>query len=666
MSKKTNKKSPFKQEFEIYQLPKISNLRDFSIKDRQQFVSPVFGDDVKDEIVVPKQVPIEGDKFKRFGIFETNNQLTEEEVTQKYGKKYYEFTNFINKATRDQVYGSKENGSKFEKLESINNRPNLDNLANFEKETPVEIKKNNASYIQMPAEEAFEIEPEIETYSKENNFDNNRQVGSGYQKQKAQVQQSSVIKRYAFPNISLYQKKELNLDDKPAWLLKQIDTINQTLQQFGVEGSVRGSKKGPTVTRYEVQLEPGVNVKKVTQIQENLMMNLSAKSMRIEAPIPGKPYVGIEVANEEAEIVFFGNVVDQQEFLEDHDHPLKVALGVDIDGENIYVDIAKMPHGLIAGSTNSGKSVCVNTILVSLLLKNKPEDLRLILIDPKMVELSTYNGLPHLITPVITDAKMAAEALNWAVGEMEKRYRIFSNTRAREIKSFNQLVNRGQIDYEKMPYIVIVIDELADLMQVAANEVEDAIQRLTQKARAAGIHLLVATQRPSTDVIKGTIKANIPTRMAFRVSSFVDSTTILDGAGAEELLGRGDMLLKEGDSTHRLQGAFITDDEIDATVDHIRANTIPNYVFEHEDLKQISKVKEATSDDLFKPVSYFVVEAGNASINGIQKNFNIGFNRAQSLVELLEENGFVSSQQSTKPREVLVSKMELDEFFGDI
>src|SRR5690606_21048014 len=274
--------------------------------------------------------------------------------------------------------------------------------------------------------------------------------------------------------------------------------------------------------------EPGVPVKRVTSIQDNIMMNLAAKTVRIEAPIPGKPYVGVEVPNKVADIVAFGNVVDTDEFLLDRDHPLKVALGEDIDGTNIYVDIAKMPHGLIAGATNSGKSVCVNTILVSLLLKNKPEDLKLILVDPKMVELTRYNDLPHLITPVITDAKMAASALNWIVDEMEKRYRLFAATRSRDMRSFNENVAKGFVDEEKLPYIVIVIDELADLMMVAAHDVEDAIQRITQKARAAGIHLLVATQRPTVDVVRGTIKSNIPTRIAFRVASFTDSTTILD------------------------------------------------------------------------------------------------------------------------------------------
>ncbi|CCV64047.1 Cell division asociated protein, FtsK/SpoIIIE domain [Alteracholeplasma palmae J233] len=471
-------------------------------------------------------------------------------------------------------------------------------------------------------------------------------------------------KAYILPSVSMFKKVQRDQNSKPQWLLDQIELIDQTLINHAVDGHVNGSTKGPTVTRYEIALEPGVNVKRVLAIQDNLMMNLAATSIRIEAPIPGKPYVGIEVANKEAEIVAFGNVVDQKEFLEDHDHPLKVALGVDIDGKNIYIDIAKMPHGLIAGGTGSGKSVSVNTILVSLLLKNTPENLKLILIDPKMVELTPYNDLPHLITPVITDPKMASSALNWAVEEMERRYKVFASSRSRDIKTYNENVQRGLTTEGHMPYMVIIIDELADLMMVAPHDVEDAIQRLTQKARAAGIHLLVATQRPTTDVVKGTIKSNIPARIAFKVASFVDSTTILDGAGAETLLGRGDMLLKEADRPIRLQGAYIPDSEIFEVTDFIRAQQEPSYVFKHEDLKRQVEFKETVTDDLFNDVALFVVREQNASINAICKEFNIGFNRAQKLVSLLEDYQIVSVGQGTKAREVLVTEYELEEILN--
>lgn len=465
----------------------------------------------------------------------------------------------------------------------------------------------------------------------------------------------------------MFSKKDLTLDDKPEWLLRQVEVINSTLAQFSIDGRVAGTKKGPTVTRYELALEAGINVKRVSSISDNLMMNLAASSIRVEAPIPGKSYVGIEVPNEVPEIVKFGNVVDTPEFLDYEDRPLRVALGVDIDGENIYTDIQKMPHGLIAGATNSGKSVCVNTILVSLLLKNSPEDLKLILIDPKMVELQPYNDLPHLITPVITDAKMAATALKWVVEEMEQRFRTFAENRSRDIQSYNRNLETGAAEGKKMPYIVIVIDELADLMVVAAQDVENSIQRITQKARAAGIHLLVATQRPTTDVVKGTIKANIPTRIAFRVASFIDSVTILDVQGAENLLGKGDMLFKETDQIIRLQGAWIPDDEIYAITDYIRRHSEPNYVFQHEELQQKARVMMDLSDELFVPVARFVVTEQRCSINSIQKEFSIGFNRAQTLVDALENYWIVSEAQGTIAREVLVKTQDqLEEILKNI
>src|SRR5690606_37177143 len=383
--------------------------------------------------------------------------------------------------------------------------------------------------------------------------------------------------------------------------------------------------------------------------------------LHIEAPIPGKRFVGIEVPNQVADIVSYGIVVATDDFLNDVDHPIRVALGADIDGTNIYVDIAKQPHALIAGATNSGKSVCVNTILVSLLMKNKPEDLKLILVDPKMVELTPYNDLPHLITPVITDPKMAATALIWVVDEMESRYKKFADSRSRDIRSYNENIRKGYVDDVKMPNIVIMIDELADLMMVAAHDVEDAIQRITQKARAAGIHLLVATQRPTVDVVRGTIKSNIPTRIAFRVASFTDSITILDSAGAEQLLGRGDMLLKEAERPIRLQGAFISNNEIDQVIDFIKNQRGPEYVLRHDDLKTRVEAKELVNDDLFSEVAYFVVREQNCSINTIQKEFEIGFNRAQKIVSLLEQYEIVSTSQGTKAREVLVTFDELEQ-----
>lgn len=675
-----------KPPFVIYQFVKLEGIRGKEIYKKTRFVSPIFGHKVKDVVTVPFTVKDTGDTTKRFDAFRTKPKLSEEEAVKKHGNKYYEFTNIISMKTREEYFGPSTYVASDDKIEHDQEpkkvfKPIVKHASTSTKEEdhipfkvkPEEIRKPPIAYVPpVENERQYDDEPIFETFKRKpsekpvvtSDFGQARPIDED---QPSPIDTIFVPKEdvfYEYPPVKLFSKKMRDLDEKPQWLLDQIDVINSTLNQFGVEGVVSGSKKGPTVTRYEIALEPGVNVKRVTAIQENLMMNLASKSIRIEAPIPGKPYVGIEVPNVKTEIVAFGNVVDTKEFLDDMDHPLKVALGVDIDGENIYVDIQSMPHGLIAGATNSGKSVCVNTVLVSLLIKNSPEDLRLILIDPKMVELTPYNDLPHLVTPVITDIKMAAAALNWAVNEMEKRYQTFAGSRSRDIKSFNDNVKRGLVDHEKMPYIVIVIDELADLMMVAPHDVEDSIQRITQKARAAGIHLLVATQRPTTDVVKGTIKSNIPARIAFKVSSFVDSTTILDGAGAETLLGKGDMLLKRADRTHRLQGAYIPDNEIYAVTDFIRKQTNPRYIFEHDALKQQLRSKEVITDDLFHDVAFYVVQTGNASINTIQKEFEIGFNRAQRLFEMMEEYEIVSRGQGTKAREVLVTLDELKDMFN--
>jgi DNA segregation ATPase FtsK/SpoIIIE, S-DNA-T family len=677
-----------KDPFLIFQFAKIAGIRGKQTYKKDHFVSPIFGHKVKDVVTVPFTVKNTGDTTRRFDAFRTKHKMSDQEAIEKYGTKYYEFTNIVSHKTRSEIFGPSDYVPTDEPEKEVvearkimkpigyknsDEKPKQPSDFPF-KSTPE--KPIKQVFHAKPVENQYKKEePKVETYKRDkpeppqpittSDFGSLAEtLNEQNQEHKRTTEPSFQKQQYQYPNISMFSKKDRDLNEQPQWLLDQIDVINATLQQFGVEGAVKSSKKGPTVTRYEIALEPGVNVKRVLSISDNLMMSLSSKSLRIEAPIPGKPYVGLEVPNKIPEIVAFGNVVDDPKFYNDKEHPLKVALGVDIDGENIYADIQAMPHGLIAGATNSGKSVCVNTILVSLLLKNSPEDLKLILIDPKMVELTPYNDLPHLVTPVITDVKMAAQALNWAVSEMETRYQKFSQSRARDIRTFNDNVRRGLIDSPKMPYIVIVIDELADLMMVAAHEVEDSIQRITQKARAAGIHLLVATQRPTTDVVKGTIKSNIPVRIAFKVSSFVDSTTILDGAGAETLLGKGDMLFKKSDRPHRLQGAFIPDEEIYKVTDFIRSRYDKDYIFEHEALKQQAELKEIASDDLFEDVAYFVVETENASINSIQKQFEIGFNRAQKIVEMLEYYNIVSTSQGTKAREVLVTMSQLNEILG--
>lgn len=473
-----------------------------------------------------------------------------------------------------------------------------------------------------------------------------------------------VIKQYYVSTQGL-KKNTITLNDKPEWLLKQVSRINETLELFKIDGKVVNTKKGPTVTRYEIDVDAGVKVNKVASLQDNFQMQLAVTSIRIEAPIPGKRLIGIEAPNEKTEIVKYANVIDYDGFY-DVNKKLEVPLGLDIDGNIVKADIKKMPHGLIAGATNSGKSVCVNTILISLILKNSPEDLRLILVDPKKVELMPYNDIPHLITPVIDDPKIASQALKWAVDEMEKRYELFSQTRVRNIEAFNEKVASGEIQANKMHYLIIIIDELADLMQVASQDVEISIQRITQKARAAGIHLLIATQRPTTDVVKGTIKANIPTRIAFKVASYTDSSTILDGAGAEKLLGKGDMLFKELDQAKRLQGALIKDEEIYSIIDDLKQRYEPNYLFMNETLVQIQRNKEMVNDDLFKDVARFVVEEDKASINQITKTFKIGFNRAQELVRNLEAFGILEIQEGNKPSKVVVTKTELEELLSEL
>ncbi len=466
---------------------------------------------------------------------------------------------------------------------------------------------------------------------------------------------------YQLPPVSLLKKSDIDLDCIPEWVLEQSQMLDETFTQFGIDAKVERFRKGPTVTRYEVKLAAGINVKKIMGIKDNIKMNMAAKDIRIEAPIPGKPNVGIEVPNVESDLVAFGNIADTEQFR--NTSALSIGLGLSIDGTNIYTDIAKMPHGLIAGATGSGKSVCINTLLVSLLMKNSPEQLRLMLIDPKVVELIAYNDLPHLITPVINDPKVAAGGLSWAVDEMERRYKLFAQNRVRDIAGFN----RKNAD-SQMAYIVIVIDELADLMMVASNEVEDSIQRLTQKSRACGIHLIVATQRPTTDVVKGTIKSNIPSRIAFRVASFTDSVTILDSQGAESLLGMGDMLVSDGGVEKvRVQGAYISDSEIDAVTEFIRDQREPSYVFEHEELLKTSSVDGFSQiDELVQEVAYYVVENKTASINRIQKEFSIGFNRAQKIVDSLESLNIVSENVGTKPREVLVDMTELNLILEDL
>ncbi|MBO9131231.1 DNA translocase FtsK [Bacillus sp. 165] len=475
------------------------------------------------------------------------------------------------------------------------------------------------------------------------------------QKKQIEPEQS----RYAFPSLTLLNVPNHTSGSDTEWLDMQTELLNTTFFNFNIGAKVVHVTQGPAVTRFEVQPDPGVKVNKITNLSDDIKLNLSARDIRIEAPIPGKNAVGVEVPNKQSKPVFMREILRSPVFIKDPS-PLTVALGLDISGAPIVTDIRKMPHGLIAGATGSGKSVCINAILTSILYKALPHEVKLLLIDPKMVELAPYNHIPHLVSPVITDVKAATGALKWAVEEMEKRYEMFAHAGVRDLSRYNDLVKQNTAGGEALPYIVIVIDELADLMMVAPADVEEAICRIAQKARACGIHLLVATQRPSVDVITGLIKANIPTRIAFTVSSQVDSRTIIDISGAEKLLGRGDMLFLENGTSKpiRVQGVYVSDEEIERAVAHVKEQMKPNYLFQQEDL--LAKVEQhETEDELFFEACQFVLDQGGASTSSVQRRFRIGYNRAARLIEEMELQGIISEQRGTKPRDVLITEEDL-------
>ncbi|GAA5416380.1 hypothetical protein Pryu01_01414 [Paraliobacillus ryukyuensis] len=478
-------------------------------------------------------------------------------------------------------------------------------------------------------------------------------------KQESNIQVSP--KRHKQPPYHLLNDSFSKQTGDDEWVSQQAVLLENTLKQFHVNAKVIATMQGPTVTRFEIQPEAGVKVSKIKNLSDDIKLNMAAKDIRMEAPIPGKNAIGIEIPNKQSKAVGLQEIFESEQF-QTHRSSLNTALGLDIAGNPIVTDIKKMPHGLIAGATGSGKSVCINTILVSLLYHADPEDVKLMLIDPKMVELAPYNEIPHLVAPVITDVKAATHALKWAVAEMENRYERFVKEGTRDIERYNEKLTKQQRTSEKMPYIVIVIDELADLMMMSPQDVEDAICRIAQKARACGIHLLLATQRPSVDVITGLIKANIPTRIAFSVSSQVDSRTIIDTNGAERLLGKGDMLFVENGARQavRIQGAFVTDDEIERVTSYVKKLAPANYLFEQEELLQQVET-EAIEDDLYPEVLSFVIEQQGASASLLQRRFKIGYNRAARLIDTLEDNGIISAQKGSKPRDVLVSSANWNE-----
>ncbi|MDZ5712509.1 DNA translocase FtsK [Jeotgalibacillus haloalkalitolerans] len=480
------------------------------------------------------------------------------------------------------------------------------------------------------------------------------------QPDKTQITAEEELPHFMKPSLDLLSPP-VHAEPDQEWLDYQAELLNETLFHFNVNATVKNVTQGPSVTRFELFPEKGVKVSKITSLTDDIKLGLAARDIRMEAPIPGKMAVGIEIPNPHSRPVAIKEILADEAF-QNSEATLPVALGLDIEGKPVVTDISKMPHGLIAGATGSGKSVCINSILISLMYHASPDDVKMLLIDPKVVELAPYNHIPHLVSPVITDVKAATAALKWAVEEMERRYQLFAHAGVRDIKRYNHKVKNEGNYSQKLPYLVVVIDELADLMMMSPADVEEAICRIAQKARACGIHLLIATQRPSVDVITGLIKANVPTRIAFSVSSQVDSRTIIDSSGAERLLGRGDMLFLENGASKpvRLQGTFVSDDEIDEVAAHVRNERKASYLFEQEEL--LAKVDfQDEEDELLTEACEFVIAQGGASTSLLQRQFRIGYNRAARLIDMMEKNGWISESKGSKPRDVLMAHEDLSE-----
>lgn len=525
-------------------------------------------------------------------------------------------------------------------------------------------------FIKPSEEESEEIQVIDKETSRKHNHEDKEEISEKIKNELAQeIEKNSsgaTLYQYEHPAPDLLNQNnlsKLNKDDKRE-LISNASKLEETLNSFGVEAKVVQVTKGPSVTRFELQPNAGVKVSKILNLADDIALNLAASGVRIEAPIPGKSAVGIEVPNKDLTPVFLREVIESSEFINSTKN-LAFCLGKDIAGNCVVADLTKMPHMLIAGATGSGKSVCINTLVISLLYKYSPEDVKLLMVDPKVVELNVYNGIPHLLIPVVTDPKKAAGALNWAVNEMTKRYKTFAENNVKNIDGYNELVAKGMFK-DKMPRIVIVVDELADLMMVSAKDVEDYIGRLAQMARAAGMYLVIATQRPSVDVITGVIKSNIPSRISFAVSSQIDSRTILDQVGAEKLLGKGDMLFSPAGESKpiRIQGAFVSEDEVERVVEFVKQQkNEPEYkteILEELDTPSSNGEDDGEIDELLNEAIRIVVESGQASTSLIQRRLRIGYNRAARIIEQMEEQGVISARDGSKPRQILIEKDEID------
>ena len=586
----------------------------------------------------------------------------------------------IRKANKNVA--SSRNSDKFKKIMSQTDIIEAAEQLNFELEDDEE-EATEEEYEEEELEEGYEDEEELEEIEEDPEkeetkkkvkelFSKKKKVEEDNEPEELNLTHNTIeeYEEYVFPPTELLAAPKHSGKDYTNKELREIAIkLQRTLASFNVDAKVTNVTRGPTVTRYELQPNIGVKVSKILNLADDIALNLAAKSIRIEAPIPGKSAVGIEVPNKSKEMVGLREIIESTTF-EDAESKVSFSLGKNIEGDPFVANIASMPHMLIAGSTGSGKSVCINSIIMSLLYKANPSEVKLILIDPKVVELGVYNGIPHLLIPVVTDPKKAAGALNWAVQEMVNRYNLFASRGVRDIKGYNELL-RADGEEGVLPQIVIIVDELADLMMVAPHEVEDAICRLAQMARAAGMYLIIATQRPSVDVITGIIKANIPSRIAFTVSSQIDSRTILDMGGAEKLLGKGDMLYYPvGESKPmRLQGAFVSDKEIETVVEFIKNNNTERY---NEDILESleknaaggGKNVEAAEDDcdeLLTDAIELAVNMGQASASMIQRKFKVGYARAGRIIDQMEERGIVSGYDGSKPRQTLISKEEWEE-----
>ncbi len=543
-----------------------------------------------------------------------------------------------------------------------------------EQENPKKLKKYDHSKDDLEPltkDSKKQMEPDV---IENNLFKQEDEKKEEKKKEVLQLEHAMVVEdeHYEYPPVELLSKAKAKTLKGGAKLLTDTATkLQKTLYSFGVSAKVENVSVGPAITRYELKPAEGVRVSKIANLADDIALNLAAETIRIEAPIPGKQAVGIEVPNKEKETVHLREVLESEEF-QNNKSKLTIALGKDVAGNTQLADIAKMPHVLIAGSTGSGKSVCINTIITSIIYNAKPSEVKLVMVDPKVVELSVYNGIPHLLIPVVTDPKKAAGALAWAVQEMDDRYNKFATKGVRDLKGYNKLIEKEE-GVGKLPQIVIIVDELADLMMVAAKDVEEAICRLAQKARAAGMHLVIATQRPSVDVITGLIKANIPSRIAFAVSSQVDSRTILDTVGAEKLLGKGDMLFfpSGAPKPSRVQGAFVSDEEVEKIVDFVKSNGTATYSedilesIENSNKTDKELAQEQSADDETDPflmdAIQTVVETGQASTSFIQRRFKVGYARAGRIIDQMEERGVISGYQGSKPREVLMTLDKLNE-----